>query len=182
MPASVSIQTLWADTFLHWIPSVPDTDISCDIGPQKLSFEPHWAWVVLEHEPLRSSSSLRSRRVTGKVSVPKRGAKCSSVAMYLYMISSVHRLPRSTVCCWKDRTKSLNTRWILSLVRKLSLEMCLAKDLGTQSRKLKKNKRYSDIIWTYWLDWIKKTFVTVAENNINSTRYKHIISHLRMKA
>lgn len=140
MPASVSIQTLWADTFLHWIPSVPDTDISCDIGPQKLSFEPHWAWVVLEHEPLRSSSSLRSRRVTGKVSVPKRGAKCSSVAMYLYMISSVHRLPRSTVCCWKDRTKSLNTRWILSLVRKLSLEMCLAKDLGTQSRKLKKKE------------------------------------------
>lgn len=83
--------------------------------------------------------------------------------MYLYMISWGVTFRLSTVCCWKERTNSANTVRILILVRKLSLEMFLAKDLGMHWRKLKEDikseklffknklKRYWKIITRVWL-------------------------------
>lgn len=129
--------TLWLDSCLHLIPSVPLTITSCVAGALKMSFESFCACAVLRKELLLSPSSLRFRWHTGNTSMPKCGAKCSRVDMYLYMISWVPSRPFSTVCCWNVCTKSANTRRILIFVRKLLLEMCLAKDLGMQSKKLK---------------------------------------------
>lgn len=110
-------------------------------GALKLSFETPCACVVLEKELLPSPSSLISREDTRNVSTPKQGVKCSRVSMYLYMISWMPSRPLSIVCCWNVRIKSANTRLILIFVRKLSLEICLAKDLGMQSKKLEKGER-----------------------------------------
>lgn len=54
--------------------------------------------------------------------------------------------PLSTVCCWNFCTKFLNTLLILIFVRMLALEMCLAKDLGIQSKKLEEKKQRKVII------------------------------------
>lgn len=54
--------------------------------------------------------------------------------------------PLSTVCCWNFCKKFLNTLLILIFVRMLALEMCLAKDLGIQSKKLEEKKQRKVII------------------------------------
>lgn len=102
-----------------------------------------------------------------KVSVPKRGARRSSVDRYLYMTSWEPSLPGPTVCCWKLRTNSANTRRIRNLVRKLSLAMWREKERGMQRRKLQENFTHKQkSVTAHQSQEIRFQFISVTELHI----------------
>lgn len=117
-----------ADAFLQHIPVDPDTLISCVGSLFTVSSEGVCVWEAMRCDPLPSSSDLRSRLNTGKVSVPNFGARRSSVDIYLYITSCGPSCPLPTVCCWKLLTKFANTRRIRNLVRALFRAICREKD------------------------------------------------------